>query len=70
MHLQVYRGDIKEHLLAYTDIKFPSVEEKDYKLMLHLRRGMDMLTFDRRDEKKSMGVVAGSYLSFKGNIIS
>ena len=54
-HSQVRRGDIKEHLLAYTDIKFPAVNEKEYELMRHLRRGMEMLTFDRREEKNQWG---------------
>ena len=67
-YTHVAKSDLKAHLLSYTGIQFPSQSVTDYLLMDHLLSGLNMLTFDGRDEKKPMGVIAGSYPAFKGNI--
>ena len=66
---QVHTGDIKTHLLTFTNIQLPSMNATDYVVINHLREGLDMLTFDGREENKPMGIIAGSYPSFKGNIV-
>ena len=62
----INRGDLKSYLLQYTDLQFPSNHPNDYDIYNCLKSGLDLLTFDGVDEKKPMGIVAGSYPAFRG----
>ena len=64
------QGDIKDLLRKYTDIRLPAkgLNLCIYRTLDYLTDMFDMLTFDGSDEEKPMGIIAGSYPSFIGNV--
>ena len=62
------QGDIKDLLTKYTDIKLPAKDPGSYTTLRYLTDVFNMLTFDGSEEEKPMGVIAGSYPSYIGNL--
>ena len=64
------QGDIKDLLRKYTDIRLPvkDLDLGNYQMLGYLTDVFDMLTFDGSEEEKPMGVIAGSYRSYIGNL--
>ena len=66
-HPMVERGDIRFHLLCFTEVTLPMYEKHD-RVMQCLEKGLSMLTFDGSDKKRPIRVVVGSYFSYKRNL--
>ena len=54
--------------MRYTDIKLPAKDPGSYRTLRRLADAFDMLTFDGLEEEKPMGVIAGSFPSYIGNL--
>ena len=61
------KGDIRDLIKNYTDIRFPA-KHLESQTLAHLDEMFDAITFDGSDEEKAMGIIAGSYPSFIGNV--
>ena len=61
------KGNIRDTIKKFTEIRLPP-NHLESQTLAHLDEMLHALTFDRSDEQKAMGIIAGSYPSFIGNV--